>query len=266
MGLAVDPLGQSFANYIRDVVIPMKGGKLCVNDKNVFVEGEPYALSIKRIVSLILTESDSFDTHRQQDAVEPLEPLLVKVPGPSFYMFDFVITRTCKNQNCGYTFRDDRSQNETGILHVPIPATCPMQFDLKDALKYVFEGDPSLRHELRCDSCHRRSIQEGQILTSAPEFLILHLVRFTSDLQKLTQECIPLQEIDIPVYGDTHVVHRYKLTCIVEHRGEEYAAGHYVTYVRLHDSWLEVDDSDLYYVNAHQLTWQPYILIYHRQE
>ena len=70
----------------------------------------------------------------------------------------------------------------------------------------------------------------------------------------------------IPVYGDRHVVHRYKLTCIVEHRGEEYATGHYITYVRLDDNWLEVNDSVLNYVNAAQLTWQPYIMIYHKQE
>ena len=45
MDLAEDPLGQSFVKYIRDGVIPMRGGKLCVNDRTVLVEGKPHTLS-----------------------------------------------------------------------------------------------------------------------------------------------------------------------------------------------------------------------------
>ena len=56
---------------------------------------------------------------------------------------------------------------------------------------------------------------------------------------------------------------KYKLQCIIEHRGPSVQNGHYVSYLKISDdAWYEANDTSITAKRTQDLPIQPYICIY----
>ena len=73
--------------------------------------------------------------------------------------------------------------------------------------------------------------------------------------RKLKSKCIPLQNLDININGQTK---KYELHYIIEHIGSNYNSGHYISYFKKNNTWYCANDTIITRIETQQLPTQPY--------
>ena len=242
-----------FLHYIKDNVIDNTEGKryLCFDDNEISVG--PNMRSLKLVVSTLINEP-TFNTAEQQDAAEAIEKLLDVVPVFKFCMYRFFFQQTCTQ--CPHM--SDPHHGLERILRVPIPQNSGIMFDMKSAIMDTLMGrDES---DIQCPGCGHQTVSNKMTLSSVPDFFIVQLLLFDRNLRKLTNICHPLLDINI---SSVQSQHRYKLHCIIEHRGTTITRGHYVCYFFKNDQWHCANDRHIKSgIKADDLPSQPYISVY----
>ena len=242
-----------FLHYIKDNVIDNTEGKryLCFDDNEISVG--PNMRSLKLVVSTLINEP-TFNTAEQQDAAEAIEKLLDVVPVFKFCMYRFFFQQTCTQ--CPHM--SDPHHGLDRILRVPIPQNSGIMFDMKSAIMDTLMGrDES---DIQCPGCGHQTVSNKMTLSSVPDFFIVQLLLFDRNLRKLTNICHPLLDINI---SSVQSQHRYKLHCIIEHRGTTITRGHYVCYFFKNDQWHCANDRHIKSgIKADDLPSQPYISVY----
>merc|ERR1712208_93985 len=76
---------------------------------------------------------------------------------------------------------------------------------------------------------------------------------------KLKSKCIPLQNLDININGQTK---KYELHYIIEHIGSNLHSGHYKSYFKKNNTWYCANDRIITRIETQELPSQPYINIY----
>ena len=124
-----------------------------------------------------------------------------------------------------------------------------------------------------CEKCNNEKCEISVSLTSLPEILILHLVRFT---KRWFGQGKVFQFISFPGQGDIDFGHFvpsevncgptiYQLSAIVSHSGTM-NKGHYVCFAKINNVWYLFDDTDVAIVDEESaLKSQAYILFYVRK-
>ena len=88
----------------------------------------------------------------------------------------------------------------------------------------------------------------------------LSFVDFVDNMgMKSKSECIPLQNLDININGQTK---KYELHYIIEHIGSNYNSGHYMSYFKKNNTWYCANDRSITRIETQNLQTQPYINIY----
>ena len=96
-------------------------------------------------------------------------------------------------------------------------------------------------------------------LKTLPPFILIHLILFNNNLQKLDNITIPQKEIQL---SSSHSQNTYELHCIIEHIGPTMEQGHYVCYFLKNDKWFRASDNDIQHIGEGDLPTQPYVSVY----
>merc|ERR1711867_211752 len=89
--------------------------------------------------------------------------------------------------------------------------------------------------------------------------LIIQLNFMNRSGTKKESQCIPLQNLDININGETK---KYELHYIIEHIGPNLHCGHYISYFKKNNTWYCANDKVITRIGTEDLPSQPYINIY----
>ena len=82
------------------------------------------------------------------------------------------------------------------------------------------------------------------------KFLIVQLLLFDNEQQKLRDMCTPLQNLEVNVCDVQQI---YQLQCIIEHQGTGIISGHYVSYFKTNDMWYHASDQHVSRISTKDL-------------
>ena len=109
--------------------------------------------------------------------------------------------------------------------------------------------------DMVCHGCNSETISEKMTLTTLPPFILIHLILFNNNLQKLDNITIPPTKIQL---SSSHSQNTYELHCIIEHIGPTMEQGHYVCYLKKkNDKWFHASDNIVQH-----LPTRPYVSVY----
>ena len=97
--------------------------------------------------------------------------------------------------------------------------------------------------ERNCTHCHGNVCSKSVALSTAPNFIVIQLKRFTRcgrGYQKNNAEALPFQSVQIDTAQGTFA---YNVLAVVHHLGNTLLSGHYVAYLHNQDNWFPCDDS-----------------------
>ena len=118
--------------------------------------------------------------------------------------------------------------------------------NIKDLIRENFDS-PSSQFRMRCDVCQDETIdetqkqyaQETKIISHLSNILIIQVSKFDNYLKKIRRNICPEDCFEI-TSGET-----YELVSIINHIGTNHNSGHYVTFVKRENSWLECNDKTI---------------------
>ncbi|XXG75618.1 hypothetical protein AAC387_Pa08g0153 [Persea americana] len=120
---------------------------------------------------------------------------------------------------------------------------------LSDALE-LFTRLEQLEGSTPCEKCKEEVPREiGLKIEQAPEVLVLHLMRFNNNVEKIIDFLNYPSELNLKPFlsnpnSDDHGETEYDLYAVLVHHGSSSSSGHYVCYVRPSpDSWYNLDDA-----------------------
>ncbi|KAJ8631985.1 hypothetical protein MRB53_025321 [Persea americana] len=143
---------------------------------------------------------------------------------------------------------------------------------LSDALE-LFTRLEQLEGSTPCEKCKEEVPREiGLKIEQAPQVLVLHLMRFNNNVEKIIDFLNYPSELNLKPFlsnpnSDDHGETEYDLYAVLVHHGSSSSSGHYVCYVRPSpDSWYNLDDAKVTPVTKDvALTQVAYILFYKRK-
>jgi ubiquitin carboxyl-terminal hydrolase 36/42 len=122
--------------------------------------------------------------------------------------------------------------------------------------------------EAFCRKCRRkRNFLNRYSVREAPEILIVTLMRFTSNGDKIEKAVNFGFELDLSQFVAQGVHELFELFAVLLHNGEEANKGHFLSYVKCADGvWYSADDSKVVKIGPKVvLLSRPYILFYKRK-
>ena len=186
------------------------------------------------------------------DAEEAVTGILDVVPHFAFCKFQYDMQRACSQ--CPYT--SDTQSCLARVLRVAIPDNSPI-FDVKKSINdTILESRVT---DMVCPRCNRETVSEKLTMTTLPPFLIIQLLFFNNNLEKLDNITVPENEIQV---SSSQSQTTYRLHCIIEHIGPTMGVGHYVCYFLKNDKWFCANDRRVQQVDDGHLPTQPYISVY----
>ena len=252
-----NPIVNSFVLYLKETINTKKGGTLCFDDRIVFVAGDSELQSVKSIVSKLIGDP-IFNTTLQQDTGEALGRILDTVPLFLFCQYEYFFQYNCRR--CTHTFISNVLP--ANIFRVAVPRVSQSQqgnfFDTGSAITATLMNKVPIA-ERGCTECDSTYILEKLEIVTLPEFVIVQLLLFDNDRNKVPHTCLPSPEIHISALGEEHT---YKLKSIIEHIGTQITNGHYVCYFLQNEIWYRTSDLQVDVVSNEALPAQPYICIY----
>merc|ERR1711873_311268 len=179
-------------------------------------------LSVKQLFSTMIT-NDDFNTNRQQDAGEGFLLILqALVAMESNFINPF---RFCK-----FSWRQKkRCLNCSEVEHSPIIEDNIVQvyppktgyFDMNQFVTSRLQEE-DVRNS-RCGNCRQIGANYSTQFIETQKVMIIQLNFMDESLTKKKSKCIPLQNLDININGQTK---KYELHNIIEHIGPNLHSGH----------------------------------------
>merc|ERR1712089_106402 len=96
-------------------------------------------------------------------------------------------------------------------------------------------------------------------LIKTQKVMIIQINFMDKFLRKKQSTCIPLQNLDININGQTK---KYELHYIIQHIGPNLQSGHYKSYFKKNNTWYCANDTMITTIETENLPNQPYINIY----
>ena len=137
-----------------------------------------------------------------------------------------------------------------------------MNFDMEDALKNVLTNE-HLVEEKVCTGCDMPGVLQRLIMTASNEFLVIQLLFFDNQQNKISASCTPLERLEVNVSG---LVIQYELQFIIEHHGNRANTGPYVCCFKMQNMWHRANDLQINTIDPDNLPKQPYICIYKKMQ
>merc|ERR1712101_58318 len=137
-------------------------------------------------------------------------------------------------------------------------------FDMKQAVTSKLED--ATEENIECENCGNfgATFTTEYITTQKVMIIQLSFLEFVDNMGiKSKSECIPLQNLDININGQTK---KYELQYIIEHIGSTYNSGHYMSYFKKNNTWYCANDRSITRIETQNLPTQPYINIYKEVE
>ena len=144
----------------------------------------------------------------QQDASEALSRILNALqdqePNQNIYTTGFWFCRYTYRYRytCNLCGQIDFSQSlPENILRVPVPQRqdVSLTFDMKVAVRSTLEDEHELDNVRTYNQCNRMSVNEKLDIIDTKKFLIVQLLLFDNQQQKLPDMCTPLQNLEVNV-------------------------------------------------------------------
>merc|ERR1712240_742271 len=214
-------------NYVKDMTYINNGRTLDVNSRDIHLEQNSQPLSVKELFSTMIRNID-FNSNRQQDAGEGLLLILQFIQALGSMERNFINPfRFCKFYwrekkrclNCPEV--EDLPINEENIVQVYAPKTG--LFDMNQAVTSKLQEENE--RNIQCGNCGNFGVNYSTQYIETQKVMIIQ-VNFIDDYRrKLKSKCIPLQNLDININGQTK---KYELNYIIEHIGSNLHSGHYI--------------------------------------
>ena len=154
------------------------------------------------------------------------------------------------------------SSHQGNIVTVYAPST--RFFYMKQAVTSKLED--ATEEDIECENCGNIGVTFTTEYITTQKVMIIQLsfVDFVDNMGlKSKSECIPLQNLDININGQTK---KYELHYIIEHIGSNYNSGHYMSYFKKNNTWYCANDRSITRIETQNLPTQPYINIYKEVE
>merc|ERR1711873_263929 len=248
-------------NYVKDMTYINNGRTLEVNSRDIHLEPNSQPLSVKELFSTMIRNND-FNSDRQQDAGEGLLLILqfIQALGSTemnfinpFRFCNFYWRETKRCLKCREV--EDLPISEGNILSVGAPETG--HFDMNQAVTSKLQEENE--RNIHCGNCGNIGVNYRTQYIGTQKVMIIQ-VNFIDDYgRKLNSKCIPLQNLDININGQTK---KYEIHYIIEHIGPNLHSGHYISYFKKNNTWYCANDKIITRIETQELPSQPYINIY----
>merc|ERR1712115_415305 len=263
-----DPMLKALMKYVKDMTYINNGRTLYVNSRGIYLQQNSELLSVKQLFSKMI-RNDDFNSDRQQDAGEGLILILQFIDELRLTEMNFINPfRFCyfswrPKKKCLRCNRvEEMSSHQGNIVTVYAPNTG--FFDMKQAVTSKLED--ATEENIQCESCGNfgATFTTEYITTQKVMIIQLSFLEFVDNMGlKSKSECIPLQNLDININGQTK---NYELQYIIEHIGNTYNSGHYMSYFKKNNTWYCANDRSITRIETQNLPTQPYINIYKEVE
>merc|ERR1712041_6928 len=110
-----------------------------------------------------------------------------------------------------------------------------------------------------CENCRHVGAKYTTELIETQKVMIIQINFMDKFLRKKKSTCIPLQNLDININGQTK---KYELHYIIQHIGPNLQSGHYKSYFKKNNTWYCANDTMITRIKTENLPNQPYINIY----
>merc|ERR1712243_220886 len=150
---------------------------------------------------------------------------------------------------------EDLPINEGNILAVRAPESG--HFDMNQAVTSKLQEEDE--RNIRCGNCGNIGVNYRTQYIGTQKVMIIKVSFIDDDGRKLNSKCIPLQNLDININGQTK---KYELHYIIEHIGSNYKHGHYKSYFKKNNTWYCANDRIITRIETEDLPSQPFINIY----
>merc|ERR1712243_131606 len=141
------------------------------------------------------------------------------------------------------------------ILQVYAPETG--LFDMNQAVTSKLQDENE--QNMQCENCANIGVTYRTQYISTQKVMIIQVNFIDNYGRKLKSKCIPLQNLDININGQTK---KYELHYIIEHISSNYNSGHYISYFKKNNTWYCANDTIITRIETQELPTQPYINIY----
>merc|ERR1712208_204171 len=248
-------------NYLKDMTIMNNGRTLDVNSRDIHLEQNSDPLSVKELFST-MTRKEEFNSNRQQDAGEGLILILqfIQALGSMernfinpFRFCNFYWREQKRCLNCPEV--EDLPINQENIVQVYAPKTG--HFDMNQFVTSKLQEENE--RNIQCGNCGNFGINYSTQYIETQKVMIIQLNFMDEYGTKLKSKCIPLQNLDININGQTK---KYELHYIIEHIGSNLHSGHYISYFKKNNTWYCANDRSITRIETQDLPSQPYINIY----
>ena len=261
------PMMSGFLIYLQNLININCSVILSVDDESVHIPGQQDLLSLKHVFSILIGDP-AFRSSHQQDAGEALSRILDALQSEEVNQHaNFPLT--ISNYEIQYRYTCSRCPQVEysypavdNILRIPVPekevnSQFP-NFDMEDALMNVLTNE-HLVEEKVCTGCDMPGVLQRLIMTTSNEFLVIQLLFFDNQQNKISASCTPLERLEVNVSG---LVIQYELQFIIEHHGNRAKSGHYICCFKMQNMWHRANDLQINTIDPDNLPKQPYICIY----
>ena len=185
-------------------------------------------------------------------------------------VFDIILCSTISCQQCS---RSAVTNEYLWVLSLPFPLDYNEEapYSVSHALHIYSLMDSYFKaeilHDHPCSQCGFVGRTEKKLnITNAPQLLVLHLSRFTSEFEKIDTFVEFTTELTSEYIKDGNGQQmRYRLTGMIRHTGPSIRSGHYISYLFIDGNWYEANDTDVTEVSWQTVrTLHGYMLFYER--
>ncbi|KAK8885748.1 hypothetical protein M9Y10_041201 [Tritrichomonas musculus] len=153
--------------------------------------------------------------------------------------------------------------SESHVLDLSLPLDMTT---IEECLRrFMSPADPV--SEFKCEKCNSiGTCSNDSNFTVTPPILIITMMRFSSNHQKIEKNVYFEFDLDIKFCSapDQHTL--YELFAIVVHTGHQISFGHFTAAFKIGKSWYSVDDTNITKVSLKSIEMsKPYIMFYRRK-
>ena len=212
--------------------------------------------SIKKMFSIV-AKKENLNTRHQQDVVEALDAFLVSSRYFTYFSFYEKTHYTC----CKCNKTSSATAQKSFTLRLPVPQNGHLRSIQHAINEHFYEGSPVSGRKCTNDSCSepRESISKPSMAT-IPKFLIIQLMLFNQNVNKININCNVDDQVQVPLLNDQNMP-TFKAECIVEHVGNSAREGHYFSFIKKQNTWYKINDNT---ITETEKTYQPYLCVYKR--
>ena len=182
---------------------------------------------------------------------------------PEIFNIRLRATTTC--QRCSY-YKEQTEPLWILSLHFPVESNEDAPVSVKSLLDSLVEVENLPVH--CCSLCNFVGGTDRKLdIIKAPQLLVLHLSRFTGEIEKIHTFVQFTTELSTEcIRDDNGQPMEYRLTGMIRHTGSSIARGHYIASLLIDGNWYEANDTTMKQVSWQAVrSLQAYMLFYERK-